>query len=75
MVEAFVLINCDMGKENDVVEHLRAIKNIKEAQATIGAYDIVAKIESRSEKDLKDIMDSEIQKIEPVNYVLMLQSN
>ena len=75
MVEAFVLINCDMGKENDVVEHLRAIKNIKEAQATIGAYDIVAKIESGSEKEIKDVMDSEIEKIEPVDFVLMVQSN
>ncbi len=74
MAEAFILINCDMGKEKDVVEDLLAIKDIKEAQATVGIYDVVAKLESESEKDLKNTVDLEIRKIQPINYVLMLQS-
>jgi len=74
VAEAFILINCDMGKEKDVVEDLLAIKDIKEAQATVGIYDVVAKLESESEKDLKNTVDLEIRKIQPINYVLMLQS-
>lgn len=75
MPEAFILINCDIGKENDVVKYLRDIEDIKEVQATIGIYDVVAKLESKTEKDLRDTVDLEIRKIRPINYVLMLQSS
>lgn len=75
MAEAFVLINCDVGKEKDVVEHLLAIEDIKEAQATVGVYDVVARLESKTEKDLRETTDSEIRKIKPINYILLLQSS
>lgn len=74
MVEAFVLINCDLGKENEVVEQLQTLHNVKEAQATKGAYDVIAKLESKTKDELYYTIKSQILEIMPVNCVLTLQS-
>ena len=72
MGEAFVLINCDLGKENQVVKHLQNMPLVKEAQATVGAYDVIAKLEYASE-DLDTVIKSEIMPIKPVNRVVKLE--
>ncbi|MGI0073438.1 MAG: Lrp/AsnC ligand binding domain-containing protein [Nitrosotalea sp.] len=74
MVEAFVLINCDFGKEKQVVEHLHTLRTVKEVQATVGVYDIIAKLESETKKDLDNTIKSKILKIKQVNCVLTLES-
>ncbi|HKU33468.1 MAG TPA: Lrp/AsnC ligand binding domain-containing protein [Candidatus Nitrosotalea sp.] len=72
MGEAFVLINCDLGKENQVVKRLQDMPLVKEAQATVGVYDVIAKLESTSE-DLDTVIKSEILPIKPVNRVVKLE--
>ena len=46
MAEAYILINCEIGSEEDVIAALKAVAGIKEVHGTFGAYDILAKIES-----------------------------
>lgn len=72
MGEAFVLINCDLGKENQVVKHLQDLPLVKEAQAIVGAYDVIAKLDYASE-DLDTVIKSEIMQIKPVNRVVKLE--
>jgi len=36
-----VLINCDIGSEEDVIPHLKTIEGVKEVHGTFGAYDII----------------------------------
>ena len=74
MEEAFVLINCDLGKEEQIIQDLKHMDNVKEVQATFGVYDIIAKIESETKSGLKNTIQSKILKIKPVNCVLTLQS-
>lgn len=74
MEEAFVLINCDLGKEEQIIQDLKHMDNVKEVQATFGVYDIIAKIESETKSELKNTIQSKILKIKPVNCVLTLQS-
>lgn len=75
MPEAFVLINCDVGKEQEVVEYLQTLDNVREAQAINGVYDVIAKLESETEKELDDTIKSKILEIKPINCVLTLQSD
>lgn len=46
MSEAYVLINCDLGSEESVIEKLKHIETVKEVHGTFGAYDIIAKVAS-----------------------------
>ncbi|MFX0062034.1 MAG: Lrp/AsnC ligand binding domain-containing protein [Candidatus Hermodarchaeota archaeon] len=57
MVRAFVLLNAEIGFENNVLKNLLSIDEIKEAHPLIGEYDIICKIKINSK--LKDV----IQKI------------
>jgi DNA-binding Lrp family transcriptional regulator len=72
MHETFVLINCDLGKEEQIVKSLQEIEYVKEVQATHGVYDVVAKLETKTEKELTDIVRQKILGLKPVHSVLTL---
>lgn len=74
MRETFVLINCDLGKEQQIIKSLQKLQNVKEVQATHGVYDIVAKIETKTEKELNETIRLNILGLRPVQSVLALQT-
>jgi len=72
--ETFVLINCDLGKEQQIVQFLQKVQGVKEVQATHGVYDVVAKIETKTEKELDKTIRMKILGLRPVQSVLTLQT-
>ncbi len=74
MINAYVLINCDLGAEEDVISHLKTIDGVREVHGTFGAYDIIAKIESDNTETLRDIIAWKIRKIERIRSTLTLMT-
>lgn len=74
MTETFLLINCDVGKEQQVIKRLQSLECVKEVQATNGVYDIIAKLDLATERELDNTVSSKILKIGAVRSVMMLQS-
>ncbi|KEQ56718.1 anthranilate phosphoribosyltransferase protein [Marine Group I thaumarchaeote SCGC AAA799-B03] len=72
MDTAFVLVNCDLGSEEDVINDLKHIESIKEICGTFGAYDIVAKIENADREKVRDTITWNIRKIPHVRSTLTL---
>lgn len=72
MSYAYVLINCDLGSEERVIDELKSIKKIKETHGVFGAYDIVAKVEAPSESIIKDVVTGKIRSIDRVRSTLTL---
>ncbi|MDE1813142.1 MAG: Lrp/AsnC ligand binding domain-containing protein [Thaumarchaeota archaeon] len=72
--ETFVLINCHLGKEQQIVKSLQKLRGVKEVQATHGVYDVIVKIETKTEGELNETVRSKILGLKPVTSVLMLQS-
>ena len=72
MDNAFVLINCEPGKEPSIIQKLYEIKNITDVQGTYGIYDIVARIESDNKSQLENIISDQIRKLDNVNSTLTL---
>ena len=72
MDKAFVLINCEPGKEPTILEQLRGMKNVVGVQGTYGVYDIVARIESDDKSQLDNIISDQIRKLDDVNSTLTL---
>ncbi|MEM4407103.1 MAG: Lrp/AsnC ligand binding domain-containing protein, partial [Candidatus Caldarchaeum sp.] len=66
MPSAFVLINTEIGAEEEVVNELKKIAYIKEAYVVYGVYDIVAKVEADSMEKLKEIVSWSIRRLEKV---------
>ncbi len=75
MKEAFVLINCKEGGEDRVVDELSRVENVLEVQKLVGVYDIIARLEGDSDSEIKRLITSKIQKMEPVNSVVALASD
>ncbi len=72
MFKTFVLINCEPGKETEVLEQLHKMENVVDTQETYGVYDIVARIESDSQSQLAHIISDQIRKISNINTTLTL---
>ncbi len=60
---AYLLIQCDMGAEVDIIERLVKIPEVQEVRGTYGVYDIFAKLESDSKEKLDEILTNNIRKI------------
>lgn len=72
MESAYILINCDLGSEEEVISSLKHIDSIKEVHGTFGAYDIIAKIENPDRDKLRETITWSIRKIKHVRSTLTL---
>ncbi len=63
METAYLLIQCDMGAEIEIIKKLMEISEVVEVRGTFGVYDIFAKLESESKETLDQIMTNNIRKI------------
>ena len=57
---AYILIQCDLGSEEQIIKEIMNIPEIKEVRGTYGIYDIFCKVESKSKEDL-DAFVKEVQ--------------
>ena len=69
---AFVLATCDKSQEDNVIERLEKIDSIEYVQRTIGAYNLVIKLNEQNNNRLQDIIMNEIKEIKDINYSLSL---
>ena len=72
LTTAFVLINSELGKEDDIIENLKHIDSVKEVHGTFGAYDVVAKVEHDEKDKLREVITWGIRKIDHVRSTLTL---
>jgi len=72
MPSAFVLINTEIGAENEVLEALKGIEGIEEAYAVYGVYDIIAKVRAETMDKLKEIVTWNIRRLDKVRSTLTM---
>jgi len=72
METAYVLVNCDLGSEENIIEDLKHIESVREVHGTFGAYDIIAKIENPDREKLRETIVWNIRKLEHVRSTLTL---
>jgi DNA-binding Lrp family transcriptional regulator len=72
MATAYVLVNCELGSEESIIQQLKNIDGVIEVHGTFGAYDILAKIESTTIEVLREIITWKIRKIDQIRSTLTL---
>ncbi|GBC71142.1 MAG: Lrp/AsnC ligand binding domain-containing protein [Nitrososphaerota archaeon] len=72
MPTAYVLINTEIGAEEEVLKQLRQMPPVKEAYLVYGVYDIVAKVEAESMDKLKETVSWNIRRLEKVRSTLTM---
>ena len=72
MTIAYVLVQCTIGHEMDVLRNLLNIDLVKEAKGTFGYYDILVKISGESQMEIDRIIIKKIRKIKNVTTTTTL---
>lgn len=71
MEKAFVCIQCQSGKDKDIVHKLNSIPNVQ-SHGTLGVYDIVATVQSDSLDTMRKIISDQIRKINGITSTITL---
>ncbi|TLX85102.1 MAG: Lrp/AsnC family transcriptional regulator [Thaumarchaeota archaeon] len=73
MEKGFVLINCDLGAEDYIIEELKLIPQIKNAYVTFGAYDVIAELQAQSPEDFDETVSHKIRNLSRVVSTMTLK--
>lgn len=68
----YVLLNCDLGAEEYIVEELKQIPRVKHACLTFGAYDVIAEIHADTREDFEQTVGNRIRKLSRVVSTMTL---
>ena len=68
----YVLLNCDLGAEEYIVDELRQIPEVKNAHLTFGAYDVIAEIHANDQEEFEKTVSSKIRKLSRVVSTMTL---
>ena len=71
MNKGFILLNCDLGAEEYIVDELKQIADISNAYLTFGAYDVIAEIQAKDQDDFERII-AKIRKLSRVVSTMTL---
>lgn len=72
MPEAIVLVNTDIGSEEEVLNKISSIEGVTEVYVVYGVYDLVVKVSAPTTEELKDIISSKIRKLPNVRSTLTM---
>ena len=72
MPAAFIVINAEIGSEEEVLDKLKKSEGVKEAYCVYGVYDIIAKVEADNMEKLKDIITWKVRKMNKVRNTLTM---
>jgi len=71
MVICFVLINSELGAEEEILAKLKKIQGVRESFPVYGVYDIVAKVESPTMEELDALVNS-IRRIDKIRSTITM---
>jgi DNA-binding Lrp family transcriptional regulator len=69
---AFILVNAELGSEEDVIREIRKLSDVKEAHLVYGMYDIMVKVEGPSVEEVKETVNSKIRKMDKIRSTLTM---
>ncbi len=72
MPTAYVLINCDLGSEDNIIRELKKMPETVEVSGVYGVYDIIAKVSSDSMEKLRETITWHVRKIDKVRSTLTM---
>jgi DNA-binding Lrp family transcriptional regulator len=72
MPMAFVLINADLGAEEELVKQLKSVEYVSEVYVVYGVYDIVAKVSAETMDKVKETITWKVRRLDRVRSTLTM---
>ena len=70
MVQAFILIQTEVGKAAQVAKQVRDIDGVTEAEDVTGPYDVIVRAEAKNVDELGKLVVAKIQGVEGITRTL-----
>lgn len=70
MVQAYILIQTEVGKAAQVAEKIGDIKGVTSAEDVTGPYDVIVRAEARSVDELGKLVVAKVQGVEGITRTL-----
>lgn len=70
MVNAYILIQTEVGKAAAVAQEVREISGVAEAEDVTGPYDVIVRAEAKSVDELGKLVVAKIQAVEGITRTL-----
>ncbi|HMT32548.1 MAG TPA: Lrp/AsnC ligand binding domain-containing protein [Dermatophilaceae bacterium] len=70
MVQAFILIQTEVGKAATVAEAIRTVAGVTSAEDVTGPYDVIARVEAHSVDELGKLVIARIQDVQGITRTL-----
>ncbi len=71
MHKGFILLNCDLGAEEYIVDELKQLQDISNAYLTFGAYDVIAEVQTENPEEFAKVI-AKIRKLTRVVSTMTL---
>jgi len=69
---AFVLINADLGAEEELLKSLRNLEFVRDVYVVYGVYDIIARVEADTMEKVKETITWKIRRLDRVRSTLTM---
>jgi len=72
MTDAYVMLNCELGAEAEIIEKLKELEQVADVFETIGTYDMLIKLKADNFEQIREIVSRDIQKLPKVRSISTL---
>lgn len=72
MAQAFIIIHCNRSQESPILQELKKITEVVEADSLIGSFEIICKLVAPTYNDISDIIGKKIRKITNIKSTITL---
>jgi DNA-binding Lrp family transcriptional regulator len=72
MSTAYVLINSELGAEDEIIRQLWDLPGVIEVEGSYGVYDIIVKIKAPTMDNIRETLTFHLRKIEKIKSTLTL---
>jgi DNA-binding Lrp family transcriptional regulator len=70
VVQAYILIQTEVGKSSNVAEVIARITGVVQAEDVTGPYDVIVRAEAETVDDLGKLVVAQIQQVEGITRTL-----
>ena len=70
MVQAYILIQTEVGKAAAVAEAIAGLEGVAQAEDVTGPYDVIVRAEARNVDELGKLVVSKVQNLEGITRTL-----
>ncbi len=72
MPTAYILVNCTVGTEENIINEISKISDVKEVRGTYGVHDIFVKVRSDNTETLNHTITSKIRRVPGITSTVTL---